>query len=406
MKTDKRGSVVVFAMVFFSALLILLIAFIDAAKTKASVSGAGALGNLWAESILAEYDINLFERYGILGFYGLSSDVSAKLEHYAEYSFDEKKYVDLGDIRVSLYDYALTNTDIFRKQVREAGTQAMAESFVAPSDIRSAGEKTEESVDRPAVLRNGKVIDYLPSAGNNRSVSISALAGLIRGKSSIEDVVKGGADGYLQNRYINAYFKNGSDHKNLGETFFENEMEYIICADHSDTSNLNGVRNRIIAVREVLNMIYLNADPEKSAAAAAAAALIAPGPGAILVKQGLIAAWAFAESVNDYRLLMAGKKVPIMKDDLSWATDLQSIIGNTSSGMIDTGNTRGDTYEDYLNLMIFTMDEEIRLLRIMDLIQINMRLLYYDDFLLKTYSAGLNCSMTVNGKTISITKEY
>ncbi len=395
----------VFACVFFSGLMILLTAFIQASKDRAAVGSGRALGNLWTDSIMAEYDINLLNRYGLFGFYGLSSDVEAKLDHYAEYSFGEKNYVDYEGSIANLSGYALTDTEIFREQVSKAATASMAESFIAPSGQGGAVSEGEEKRGS-GTLRNGKVIDYLPSRGNDRAVTASAIVDLIRGKSSIEDVLKKGADGYLQNRYIEVYFKNGADNKGLGETFFENEMEYIICADKSDEGNMNGVRNRIIGAREVLNMIYLNSDPEKNAAVTAAANLIAPGPGAILVKQGIFAAWAFAESVNDYKLLMAGRKVPVMKDDLSWAISLKSILENTQSGMIDTGNERGDTYEDYLNVMIFAMDEEVRLMRMMDLIQINMRLLYYDDFLLKTYSGGLDCTMTVNGEKIAYSKGY
>lgn len=405
MKADKRGSVTVFACIFFSGLLILMIAFIQASKDKAATGGGRALANLWTDSVLAEYDVNLLNRYGLFGFYGLDSDVEAKLNHYAEYSFKEKRYVEYGGFTVNLYDYALTNVDIFREQIGEAGAAAMAESFIWPS----AGEENASADggrQEGGVLRNRKVIDYLPSKGNDRAVTASAIADIVRGKSSLNDVLEKGKDGYLQNRYIEVYFKNGIDHKALGTTFFENEMEYIICAKKSDTENLNGVRNRIIGVREILNMIYLNSDPEKNAAVTAAAVAIAPGPAAILVKQGIFAAWAFAESVNDYRLLMAGRRVPVMKDDMSWATDLKGILENTESGMIDTGNTRGDTYEDYLNVMIFAMDEEVRLLRMMDLIQINMRLLYYGDFLLKTYSGGLDCTMTLNGEKISYSKKY
>lgn len=405
MRVDKKGSVTVFAAIFFSGLLILLIAFMEASKDRAAVSAAKSLGNLWVNSILAEYDVNLYERYGIFGFYGLQNDVEAKLDHYMKYSFQDKKYISSEGFSVDLSDFALTDTDVFGKQIRKAGIQAMTEGFTAGGSVGGDSvEDTEPSGD--SVLRNGKVADYLPSSGNDKAVTASAIASLLRGRMSASELFEKGTDSYIQNRYINAYFKNGMDGKGLGTTFFENEMEYLICAGLSDKENLNGVRNRIIGIREILNIIYLNSDPEKSAAVTAAATAIAPGPGAIIVKQGIIAAWAFAESVNDYRLLMAGKKVPLTKDDSSWAIELTAILENRSEGMIDKGNTRGDTYEDYLNVMIFAMDEEVRLLRMMDLIQINMRLLYYDDFLLKTYNGGLRCSLLVNGRRLDYFGEY
>ena len=76
-----------------------------------------------------------------------------------------------------------------------------------------------------------------------------------------------------------------------------------------------------------------------------------------------------------------------MKSEATWAVDLDSVIANKADGYIFTGIEEGMSYEDHLKLFIYAVDENVRILRIMDLIQMNMRYMYYDDFLLREYNA-------------------
>ena len=213
-------------------------------------------------------------------------------------------------------------------------------------------------------------------------------------------------DELFEKQYIFAYFKEQSNSKDLGKTFFQNEIEYIICGKSSDAANARSIRNKIIAVREALNFVYLNKDPKKSAEAMAAAQLLTPGPAAIATQKALLAAWALAESINDYKLLVDLHKVPLMKSEATWAIDLDSVVANTSDKYVYTGVDQGQTYEDFLSLFTYAVDERVRLLRIMDLIQINMKYLYYRTFSLKEYSGGLRFLMKVNGVEHVVVKEY
>ena len=95
-----------------------------------------------------------------------------------------------------------------------------------------------------------------------------------------------------------------------------------------------------------------------------------------------------------------------MKTEATWAIDLESIVNNTENGVVFTGVDKGENYDDYLLLFLYLMDERVKLLRVMDLIQINSRYLYYDSFLLKNYNAGLEYQLNVNGKKYEFNKEY
>ena len=81
-------------------------------------------------------------------------------------------------------------------------------------------------------------------------------------------------------------------------------------------------------------------------------------------------------------------------------------MANQEQGCIFTGIDEGEDYSDYLRLFTYTMDSRVRILRIMDLIQINMRYLYYDSFLLREYNGGVRFVMKVNGVDHEMVKKY
>lgn len=397
---NKKGSVTVFICIFFVTLVFMILTFADASRKSALKSSVEALSGLWADSILAEYDLNLQKRYNLFGFYGYPSDVKRKIEFYAGDSFDSKKYITYQLTSCSLYDYALANVETAEKQMAAAGKLAFTRNFIEP-----------ESQIQPVCGYQGtvsfeKLFTDLPSAGASDSSVAARAAALLSGKNSIGEVLQKTGTGWLVNQYLMAYFKDASEDKGLGPTWFENEVEYVICGKKSDKANADGIRNRIITVREGLNAFYLNKDPVKSAEAMAAAQILTPGPGALATKQALIIAWALAESVNDYKLLINGHKVPVMKTEASWAVDLDSVINNTEEGCIFTGVDTGETYQDYLHLFANIMDRNLRVLRMLDLIQINMRKYYYEDFLIREYNGGVRFVLTINGEAHEEIKTY
>lgn len=409
---NRNGSVTVFVCIFFAALMVMIFAFINASKQAAVSSSAEALASLWADSVMAEYDLNLQKRYNVFGFYGYPSDASAKIDFYAEESFGEKKYIDYGGSSCSLYEYSLVNPDILEEQLVKAGKLALTEKFIRPSreitPVQAAGNGAagDGAAGNGAAVDASGIFEDLPSEGSSKSISASAVADALKNADSFRDVIREtGKDGFVH-AYILHYFKNRIDEKNLGKTYLNGEIEYIICGKQSDEANQRGIRARITAVREPFNLLYLNQNPKKRAQAFAAAQILTPGPAAAATAEAILAAWALAESDNDYRLLLGGHKVALTKSERTWAVDLDSVLANTASGYIFTGVDEGESYEDYLSLFTYTMDGRVRLLRIMDLIQMNMRYMYYSSFLLREYNGGLQAVITVNGEKHEVAKTY
>lgn len=388
----------IFVCIFFVTLLTMILTFAKAAEKTAVNSSAQALSGLWTESILAEYDLNLQKRYNVFGFYGYPADVAKKIDFYAGESFDDKGYADYQGSRCSLYDFSLINPEVLKPQIEKAGLLAFTEKFREPEKdvVRVGGSFAAE----------GQIFQDLPSAGSDKSFSVSTVTSLLTEGKTPGHVLQKGSGIYGQIQYIFAYFKDQSDERNLGATYLQNEIEYVLFGKQSDRRNSAKIRNRIIAVREVMNFIYLQKDPTKSSAAMAAAELLTPGPAAIVTQKAILSAWALAESVNDYKLLISGYHVLPMKTSDSWATDLDSVLANQEEDCIFTGIDQGQDYQDYLKLFLYAMDERIRILRIMDLIQINMKYLYYDQFLLREYNGGLRLVITVNGEEHETERTY
>lgn len=392
---DKKGFFSVYACLFLVTILATAGIFIGGAKQSAVSGTAAACSSLWSQSILAEYDLNLQQRYHLFGFYGHTAMVRDKLEFYAEENYGGKKGSGVEITSCSLYEHGLRNPETFGKQVASCGKIALTDAFNKP--VKEIQSITHHETPGPQVL-----FDDLPSEGCKTGLSAAKLAG----NFDLKNLVKKGTDAYFQMAYIFSHFKDLCDQRDLGATYLQSEVEYIIGGKTTDSANEKVVKRRIIALREPINLAFLKQDPSRSAAVYAAAAFLTP-EAAEATAQSIMASWAYAESVNDYNLLIKGYAVPKIKTISSWATDLDSVLAEDGAeGCIYTGETEGDTYEDYLRLFLFSMNESSRLLRMMDLIQINMRYSYYADFSLEDYYGGLSYTYNINGETCHVEETY
>ena len=161
----------------------------------------------------------------------------------------------------------------------------------------------------------------------------------------------------------------------------------------------------------------------------AAAQAITPGPAAALTQALILESWALLEAENDLRILEAGERVPFIKQDDNWAISLENVLaldfsgddaneGNggaaqagepadpLQSGFIRPQTIEGQSYEAYLKIFVAALPQETRVLRMMDLMQINLKYLYNESFLLADYYTGLHYTLRINGKAYEFTATY
>ena len=425
---NKRGSTSVLLAVTFVFMSLAVAGAIVLARRMAVASECCVFGNVWTKAVLSEYDRFLFEDYGILAYQEPDFEVEDKLFLYEEASMSGKLDIKLGPVGVELYGFEMSDPGNFRQALKKNSAFLTIDALLANNQRR---KRTTDDLPEDRVIRNEVVLDTLPSRGSAGSFSVDEIIEFLK-SGSVHDYFLSRAAGsaaeigFIQSKF-NSHLFTASDL----ESYYVNEWEYIINGDESDQVNLNGCRRRIFLIRNALNYAYLIKNPEKQALITGVAELITPGPLGAGTKLLITEAWAAAEAELDVRDLLEGRRVPLIKTDETWRTDLRSLLyshdfrkqldeesrelldENTSEiADMDRGRsireelTEGQTYEDYLMLLLLAMREETRLYRIMDLVQINMKYRYYSDFNLEEYYNGVRFNVTANGKTYEFENRY
>ena len=247
--------------------------------------------------------------------------------------------------------------------VTDTGTEVtVPEGFVNPFD--SFGRLGLYSFCLPA----GRSV-------SGASVDRSTLVGQ-RARNSGMNMVPlgepGALDKILEMQYALDFFPNFLTAKE-GSDRLQYQAEYVIHGSGSDSANLLYVLNWILLLREGMNYLFLETSSSKKAiietVALIIAAIMMTPEAADVIAKGIMLLWAYFESMVDIKNLLAGKKVPLWKDDVSWQTDLTMFGFDTgvSNGSIGLG------YEDYLRILMFLQSEENIVSRIADLLEYNKR---------------------------------
>lgn len=391
--TDKKGVTAVFLTIIAGAVLSCVIVFIQLAASAASVSYCGNLFNLAGRSVLSEFDLELKTRYGIIAFSRDNSSIVNELKKYVKYTVTDDRYIRLGEVSVDMKDYCLMDCEIFEEQITESVNCKNLIGTEKNSGPVQTGDRT---------LRNSRTINALPSKGMTDTPSVYALVSNIKNLTGISQLWKNGSREYLTTVYIFSVFKSGMSPADEENSFFRNEIEYIIEGKKSDAANRSAVRADLLKLRTLLNSIYIYSSPKMMKEALLLAETITPGPEAVITQAALIAAWAAMEAELDIKTLDEGGKVPVFKDPSSWKTDIN---GKVAAGKGEF-EERGYDYEGYLKILLTSLKKEVRLTRMMDLIQINLQGTYSEDFYIKDCYRGFKFEAQVNGRKMKYDEKY
>lgn len=214
--------------------------------------------------------------------------------------------------------------------------------------IKSALEWKKKSVLAQIIdtssISNKAIVGYdLPSKRNfytgNSPVNLSV--------NSMEKV--------LYSQYLKTRFS--SYRSRIHDKGINYEWEYVINGKDSDMANLEATVVKLLATREVANLTFLSGDVTKQAEAEAISVAICAGLALPVlvepIKWGIIAAWAYLESVLDVRLLLNGGKVSPVKNSAEWTSNILMFPNYINTQIMARDSGSGMDYEDYL--MIMTM---------------------------------------------------
>ncbi len=164
----------------------------------------------------------------------------------------------------------------------------------------------------------------------------------------------------------------------FSEGLLKNETEFILNGSYNEYRNLKAVRFRILAIRLVTNMVFLSTNQERNTkilqAAAQTGGVIAPGAGTKIAYSAILTLWSAAEAYVDYNVLAMGGRIPLIKTDETWFTDLDAILTMNKKDLLEkTKEDAGLDYEDYLRILLLFGDRDKELVRIRDLIERNLQ---------------------------------
>ncbi|CUX37145.1 hypothetical protein BN3456_01798 [Clostridium sp. C105KSO13] len=199
-----------------------------------------------------------------------------------------------------------------------------------------------------------------------------------RGTFYIRQGMNGIEERLLFQEYLLKKFSSAADVKGRNRNL-SYELEYMIGGKASDTENLEMVIKKLLTIRFGINYLYLQSDAAKQAEAEALALTLSTLAGlpavSAAVKQALLAAWAFGESMLDLRSLLSGKRAALIKNTENWQLSLSSLMTlGTGEDMQEGMDAEGGiTYRDYLRVLLFLENEDKLTVKALERIEQNMR---------------------------------
>lgn len=419
----KKGEITVFVSLLLAVLLFLLEACLWSARHAFARSQTEEALELAETSVLSEYHRELLERYDLfyvdLG-YGtgredteylkqrlrwflkenLPKNSEAALEvwdfsrasdergmaYYEQAVSHEKQATGAAFLERLLYCKELAGT---AEDSYEAYSEAEGREQKNLEELRRRREEVEEihtpdPVSATEALKGGSILHLVledPGKVSGKKADLNEAPSV---RTCLEGtgprgIYKGnlGNDlffhAYLMEHLFHAVEFLAEDQEE--EPWLNYQLEYLIVGENTDIANLEGVCKRILLMREGMNYAYLQTDSAKKAECEALALLMVGAtmiPGLVeAVKQVLMLAWAFGESVMDVRILLSGKKCAFYKGAGRWRTSLSGALDlqNTISGVDAGEDDQGLTYEDYLGILLVATGREKKTMRSLDVIE-------------------------------------
>ena len=247
------------------------------------------------------------------------------------------------------------------------------------------------NIVKGAILRNEFIINSLPSKDKSKiEINLLSQYSLNNFKNKYK-ITSSIYKDLLVSEYILEYFKNHMDKDRIKkETFFKNESEYVLYGSMSDNSNFNYFRMNFIALRTSLNIIHIYTDNSKLDEVKALALIISPTPWVIATEFLIATVWASIEAVEDLDIIQNGGKVVLVKSRGDWRIDFASFLNGKRNTIKTSQKSKGLNYKDYLQLFLFLEDRNSKILRTMDIVQINMKGRYNKLFNLKEHYNGFD----------------
>ena len=241
---------------------------------------------------------------------------------------------------------------------------------LAASPIGKAEEEKAKGFLALVVPSDRKVSVYkadLSEAPSKISVDPRETAGA----NVLEDALRK----VMFNEYILSQFTCFTD--DAGKAGLNYQTEYVLFGSESDEQNLKSTVNRIMWMREGMNLVHILSSDKWSEVEDIATALLAWTENPVIIElaaMAMAAAWAYGEAILDMRALLHGKKVAFAKTEDTWTLSLEGLMDTAWDQRVEAKSSdTGMSYEGYLRLMLYLNNVHSIAYKSMDLIQDDLR---------------------------------
>lgn len=412
----QKGSMTAAMSILLLVLLSLITVSIQSSRTACARAQAVNSMDTGLYSLFSEYDRELLERYNLFfldaSYHTGTIQIAQVLNHLEDYM---RPVLDSGltkcTVQICAADGFRTAADkngaavkqqivrYMKENLGNAGIEALLEkteeekqALEEQENIKNNGMEeinSEETVPMPEISETNNPLEIIKSFKENGFLSFVLPSGVNVSEKTIDlsaalskrekqqgmgefpelETEEGFTDKIFIQEYAFEKFKSFTDR---AETPLSYEMEYLLGGKDGDRENLSSVVKKLLLLREISNLAFLYTNPQKQgeiAACASALSFLLLIPEGMTFVQGVLAAgWAYIESIADVKTLLSGGCVPLVKDTGSWKTQISNLRA-------DTGITteKGVNYEEYLRILLMSVPEQTLIMRIMDMIEINLQ---------------------------------
>jgi len=393
-RREYAGSITVLASLSLMLIASLFLSLLEAARFNEMKKVASVCTSTAVESLFANYQPTIWEEYNLLLLEAGESEIGSfkRREAYLKEMIDEElvasgkntgSYFQGVAQRILLNHYHFVTDqqgEMFEVLVAASmGNQMSADLY---EEIESIGKEMAiyEADASNVEQKMSQVREYnyeenvakdIEEVGADGILALVLPKGtMISGKEmannqilETREMAKGSGDiqnhqiyhslmteGYLLTNFSN--YQEAIDSRGL-----RYELEYVIAGKASEEENLKAVVHRMLLVREAANFAYLMTDSVKMAEAEAIAvtiATLAVNPFLVEpIKYGLLATWAYVESILDVRALLDGKKVDLFKNSASWTSDIKNLPAELDGFVEAKESETGVGYQMYLAGFLF-----------------------------------------------------
>ena len=408
----QKGSMTAAMSILLLVLLSLITVSIQSSRTACARAQAVNSMDTGLYSLFSEYDRELLERYNLF-FLDASYNtgriqIAQVLNHLEDYM---KPVLDSGLTKCAVQicaadgfraasdkNGAAVKQQIIRymkENLGNAGIEALLKKTEEEKQVLEEQENIknngmeeinpEETTPMPEISETNNPLEIIKSFKENGFLSFVLPSGVNVSEKTIDlsatlskrERQQGMGDfpeleteeGFADKIFIQEYaFEKFQSFTDGAETPLAYEIEYLLGGKEGDRENLSSVVKKLLLLREISNLAFLYTNPQKRgelAACASALSFLLLIPEGMTFVQGVLAAgWAYIEGIADVKALLSGGCVPLVKDSGSWKTQLSDLRA-------DTGITTD--YEEYLRILLMSVPEQELVMRIMDVIEVNLR---------------------------------